>query len=78
MEMMGVVGSSMDGGSVLPPLDSGTPVERDGSLGAAGASKCSSWSCSYDISGLRSDTRVIKSTAVRRHEEFLVVTAGGS
>ena len=32
MEMMGVVGSNVDGGSVPPPLDSGTPVEQDGSF----------------------------------------------
>ena len=53
MEMMGVVGSSVDVGSVLPPLVSGTLADRGESLLAADASKCSSWSCSYDISGLK-------------------------
>ena len=38
IEMIGAVGSNVDGGSVLP-LDSGTPVEREGSLYAADASK---------------------------------------
>ena len=61
MERMGVAGSNVDGGSVLPPFVSGTPPERD--LLAADVSRCSSWFCSY-ISRLRSDTRLIQSLSL--------------